>query len=322
MAIAELLSRILVHTPLIAQASPISSYVVQPIVCEKISTKPGTVLWLDGGQSILFDGVQIAVGYIRIATIQSITTTYNYICVLQKQTNSYTVYLLSQDKVTSDFDSLHKREAVFVKDVPFSSLAEATPLSALSYTRRTLELFFASVLAKEQKVSCIVLDGSLKVKDEVQQQYINQLAKFPVIGVSKSCRLQLVSGHSIASYVASQQGAVLAQSVYIAQAPTHTATISFMKAHEKSTLALRLDVPLGLDIVSLASQVAFYCYDSQFKGYPYPLVRVDQEARVTDAQKETVKTSILNQLPLEIQQALQNDGASVGMHDVLDHARF
>jgi hypothetical protein len=322
MALADLLSRILINTPLVAQATPITSYQVRPFVFEKLSTKHGTVLWLDGGQSLLFDAVQVAIGYIRIATIQAQTISYNYVCVIQKQLDSFAIHLLAQDDVTTTFDKTHQRSAVFVKDVPFTSLGETTPQSALSYVRRTLELFFASVLAKEQKLTCIVLDGTLKVKDDVQQQYVNQLSKYPVAAVSKSCRLQLVSGHSITTYVASQPGAVFASQVYLAQTQTHQASISFIKAHEQSKLALRVDTPVGCDIVSVVSQVAFYCYDSQFKGYPYPLVRVDEAARVTDEQKELLKTAIFSQLPVHVQEAFMADTASVSMHDVLDHARF
>lgn len=89
-----------------------------------------------------------------------------------------------------------------------------------------------------------------------------------------------------------------------------------VKLHPSSEHIFRLQLPEleNLDVKKLLGVLASNARDPVFPGYPYGLVVADQKARVSDAEKEYMKSKLMHKLGKELRLSM----ASLNSHEWLD----
>ena len=108
---------------------------------------------------------------------------------------------------------------------------------------------------------------------------------FTVVGLSKTTQLLTNSGDSAVAVLA---GLGKGRWYYDSKSE-----ISFVRLHEKSNYVFRMDVFDFRKIKEIAGMLARYATDPVFLGYPYGLVEADRFARVSNEEKEYLKTLFL-----------------------------
>ncbi|MFH1174031.1 MAG: DNA double-strand break repair nuclease NurA [archaeon] len=149
--------------------------------------------------------------------------------------------------------------------------------------RRLAELRLAEDIAKQHENALIVLDGSLDSPTVEEQNSLLRLEKTCIsrnntlAGISKTCSYTL-------------QGKLVTN---VVEHCCKTGYIPFgesfiVKLHEKATYAFRLDVK-G-DFMQALQALRYYANDPSFFGYPYPLIRADAQAKITQKEIQAKKS--------------------------------
>jgi hypothetical protein len=101
----------------------------------------------------------------------------------------------------------------------------------------------------------------------------------------------------------------------------HKADIFFAKFHEKSRHIFRLEIfnAQKTKAEQVINELAGNCADPIFIGYPYGLIEADRIARVSNNEKESLKTMLLVKLKnRNIEKYLSASNA----HEILDKISF
>jgi NurA-like 5'-3' nuclease len=95
----------------------------------------------------------------------------------------------------------------------------------------------------------------------------------------------------------------------------------FVKLHEKSRHVFRFEIfnEQKMKATETINEISSNCIDPIFLGYPYGLVEADRIARVSNQEKESLKTMLLVKLKnRNIERYLNSSNA----HTILDKISF
>jgi len=100
-------------------------------------------------------------------------------------------------------------------------------------------------------------------------------------------------------------------------------TMEILELHEKAKAVLRIDIQQvpGLDYKRVIGQLAALSNDPVFLGYPYPLIKTDMLARVTNEQVQHLKT-ICSVEAKQSWEKMHIQEQHTKIHDILDNMRF
>jgi len=249
--------------------------------------KDGFVGFIDGGNAELLKGANFSVQFIRV-----FGSVYNG---LQKMHTFKQEFFVLIHAVVQEggvffeivpFGTEDKFEKVDAHDQELTSKHVMVNVSAVGgIVRRISELRLAKVIAEKMKDGVLVLDGDLEVKHKYEAPYLEGLKKNTVVGLSKTTQLLTNSGDSAVAVLA---GMGKGRWYYDSKSE-----ISFVRLHEKSNYVFRMDVFDFRKIKEIAGMLARYATDPVFLGYPYGLVEADRYARVSNEEKEYLKTRFL-----------------------------
>jgi hypothetical protein len=282
---------------------------------------PGIIL-IDGGNASLLVMPGKEVHFLRVAAITAIpaqpfaSKEKKYIVDIQTKANGQDV--IDEVRIHDiDGKTIHMQ------------LDHDDNQQAIDRIRRLLEIRFAAERAEEAEQNMmIVLDGSLACKEDKELeemkaflQTCNKGGKLAV-GLAKQTSLLCRGTASIYDVLHRIDDHKIAL-IPVATMQDPSARICMVKLHERSNYWFRLDtqnIP-GMDIQRIVGQLATLSNDAAFLGYPYPLIKADMLARVTNEEAASLK-SRLQVLAGKQQQMMDRLIKQANVHNVLDTMRF
>ena len=201
--------------------------------------------------------------------------------------------------------------------------------SVANAIRRFAELKLAKMISDEKSAEIIVLDGNLQSTLTNENKYLNELyescSKYNVIlsALSKTTSLFADNGNLL-SVILDSISNIQSWFYYpIAdiKKPSHKAEIFFVKFHDKSKHIFRFEIfnQQKSNAEEAINALASNCIDPIFIGYPYGLVDADRIARVSNQEKESLKTIFLVKLKSK---NIEKYLSSVNAHEILDRISF
>ncbi len=210
-----------------------------------------------------------------------------------------------------------------------SGINRADISSVASAVRRFAELRLAELVSREKLADIIVLDGNLQSTFTGENNFLNELydscARNSVVltALSKTSSLFTDDGNLFSAVL--QAISPLASWFYHPivdiSNTSHQAEMLFAKFHEKSKHVFRFEIfdkqkAMSEETINI---IANSCIDPIFLGYPYGLVEADRTARVSNNERDMLRTMILVKLKNKnIEKYLSSRNA----HEILDRMSF
>lgn len=190
--------------------------------------------------------------------------------------------------------------------------------------RRFLELHLAKVVVDRlDKGDIIVLDGSLEASMTNEVDFFDGLFQkalekdIIISGLSKSCTLLTDKGNSVLSVLKaiSPAGCWYYYPAAEINSEEHQADLFFARLNENSKYIFKVDIfkKNSYSPDEVFSLLKDNSKDPVFLGYPYGLIDADKFARVSNNEKEYLKTMLMVRLKRE-----DLGDRSVDAHSVLD----
>lgn len=292
------------------------------------------ILFIDGGNIELFSSPDISLQFIRVYS-----TIYQNNKRIKCFTKEYYVLISAEKRTEGLFfvvDMFDKQGNVqknaFCFDTEDKELTEGSfrlNISSVGNLVRDLfELKEAKRLTEElSSGDVLVRDGILQCNHGFAWPYFQELfsaavaKNIVVVGFAKTTTLFATNGVSVVANLArlQPQGTWCYQNLVEVSNPMHPAQIYFVKLHEKANYLFRVEVynKANYDFDKVLSLLLANSCDPIFLGYPYGLVEADKFARVTNQEKEFMKTIFATQsgkLWEEIEQGIR----AISAHGVLD----
>ena len=219
------------------------------------------------------------------------------------------------------FDSFDHTLMFGVNRAEISSVANAI--------RRFAELRLAKIVSDEKLADILILDGNLQSTLTNENNYLSELyescSKNHVIlaALSKTTSLFTDNGNAL-SVVLDNVGTLPMWFYYpIADINNvkHKAEMFFVKFHAKSKHIFRFEIfnAQKMNAEETINLLAGNCSDPVFIGYPYGLVEADRIARISNQEKESLKTMFLVKLR---NKNIEKYLSSANAHEILDRISF
>lgn len=201
--------------------------------------------------------------------------------------------------------------------------------SAANAIRRFMELKLAKLVSDGKLADIIVLDGNLQSTLTNENKYLNEMYESCIknntvlSALSKTNSLFTENGNLL-SAVLSNISKLPSWFYYpIAEINNHNhkAEMFFVKLHDKSRHVFRFEIfnvqkSKAEEAISI---LASNSTDPIFLGYPYGLVEADRMARVSNTERESLKTMILVKLR---NRNIEKYLSAVNAHEILDKISF
>ncbi len=290
------------------------------------------ITFIDGGVAELFSSSSVSLSFVRV-----IHTTYRknrrtnlkkdeFFCLTTTK-SSPSINFHSQlfpSSSTTLPDSFFETDFTF--DPTDSALTTRQSRASISsipnIIRRLAELSATLILTKQSRPNdSIVLDGSLEPKLPDEEKLLRSIASLAkenninIAGLCKTTNLLTSSGSS--PMLALSDKALEGAWFYfpVIEAPFD---LYFLKLHPGSDYIFRLDHLPSQSTATLLYQLKNNSSDPVFLGYPYGLVEADRFARVTNNEKEYLKTTFLTRAGSR-SKSLNLLARSLDAHSVLDN---
>lgn len=169
-------------------------------------------------------------------------------------------------------------------------------------TRRLAELKLASDIADElEEGDAVILDGTLQANYTNERSFLELLYKkseqknIIITALSKTSTLFTETGSSFVSLLngISPYKKWLYYPVAEINNENHKAELFIVKLDERSDYAFRFEAykNVGFNMGNIVSNLSFNSSDAVLPGYPYGLIEADKFARVSNREKEALKTA-------------------------------
>ena len=201
--------------------------------------------------------------------------------------------------------------------------------SAANAIRRFAELKVAKLIADEKTADIIVLDGNLQSTITNENGYLNELCQscmennIILTALSKTTSLFTDNGSLLSVVLGniSRLKAWFYHPIVEINNPSHKAEMFFVKFHDNSKHIFRFEIfnQQKIKAEETINEMASNCIDPIFIGYPYGLVEADRIARVSNHEKESLKTMFLVKLR---NKNFEKYLSSVNAHEILDRISF
>lgn len=302
-------------------------------ISQSISGKK--IAFIDGGNAEIIGSANFSMNLIRAAIAiyrnnRKITAKKSEILAFVKAVNENneihfksTFFNANNDMEMGEisFSSFDRTLMLGVNRAEISSVANAI--------RRLAELKMARYASDSKLADIIVLDGNLQCTFTNEGSYMNDLQnscrKNDVVlsGLSKTTSLFTENGNLL-SAVLSRLGNYTSWSYYPIvdiKNQSHKAEMFFVKLHDKSKHAFRFEIfnEQKEEAEQVINEIASNCCDPIFLGYPYGLVEADRIARISNQEKESLKTMLLVKLRNKNIEKYLN---AVNAHEILDRISF
>jgi|FLOH01.1.fsa_nt_gi hypothetical protein len=261
-----------------------------------------SICFIDGGNAEIIGSNNYSLQKIRVAGV-----IYENNKRIKIEKKDYYVLITMGDEILvktfpEEINFEMKRDDEFLKEG--RSIGKISKIGNL--VRRMAEI----QLAKKMNSDIIVLDGSLEEKSEKEKLKELFNSKKTIIGLSKTNSIVTNKGRSL-SVALDKEG-----SWYYTPILEKEYLICFAKLHPKSKYVFKIDLING-DFNTVCYNLSENSKDPVFIGYPYGLIDVDREARISNKEIEFLKTQFMIKLGKDwekVKQAMTTNNA----HEILD----
>jgi len=284
------------------------------------------VLFVDGGNTILFESAAFCAGFIRVGGI-------TYCKNVRVKRSSQEFYLLISEidgkynvktYPKTSFDSI-----IFnPEDESLKNGSEKCNLARIvSVVRRFAEIEYA--YNNSSDVDYVIMDGTLEARYPFEEKYLERsYSKGKVCALSKTCSLTTKNGFSVTKTLLdlsseSQGNFWYYYPIVTNNNPMHYAELYFIKLHSKTDYVFRFEVQKNFtgEISELFPMLLNNSKDPIFLGYPYGLIDVDQYVRVSDDESRLLKIKLSAKLGKDWNE-LSKHLSSTNAHSILDKIKF
>ena len=298
-------------------------------------TSDKKIAFIDGGNAEIIGSANFSLNLIRVCYV---------IYQNNRKIKAKKFEILAFTKAINENDEICFKTAFFninnnlkLDEISFSSLdhtlmhgvnrAEITNVA--NAIRRFAELKLAKYVADNRISDFIVLDGNLQCTLTNESAYLNELYEsceqnnVVLSALSKTNSLFTENGNLLSAVLSSigSPDSWLYYPIVDIENHNHKAEMFFAKFHEKSRHVFRFEIfNIQKNKAEEAiSMLAANSTDPIFIGYPYGLVEADRTARVSNNEKESLKTMLLVKLR---NKNIEKYLSAVNAHEILDRISF
>ena len=284
------------------------------------------ILFVDGGNTVLLDSAAFCVSFIRVCGVtyfanKRINKSMKEFYLLVKETNGK--YYVKTYPETSFNSMVFDPEDELLKNG--SDKCNVTRI--VSIIRRFAEIEYA--YSNSNDIDYILLDGTLEARYPFEEEYLSRLcAVGKACSLSKTCTLTTRNGLSMTKKLLDiSHESIHAMWHYypavVNNNPKHAAELYFVKLHNKTDYVFRFEVQKNFsgDVRELFFTLALNSSDPIFLGYPYGLIDVDQNARVSDDESRLLQTKLSVKMGKDWNE-LSKHINSTNAHSILDKIKF
>ena len=293
------------------------------------------IAFIDGGNAELLGGANFSLSIIRVCYLvyqnnrKIAAKKFEFLALIQAHNENNEIwYKVSFFKTRNSIDLEETSFSSFDPTLMFG-INRAEINSVTNAIRRFAELKLAKIIADNKISDVIVLDGNLQSTLTNENKYLDELyescGKNSVVLAALSKTNSLFADNGSLLSVVLERISKLQSWFYYPIAnienSSHRAEIFFVKLHEKSNHVFRFEIfnvqkPEAEEIINA---LASNCMDPIFIGYPYGLIEADRLARVSNQEKEALKTMFLVRLrSRDAEKCL----SSANAHEILDKISF
>lgn len=221
-------------------------------------------LFVDGGNAPVFDSAMARVEFIRVAGVVFDTERKH----IEREEGFVTIIVKDDSIVVNGLVefSVSLQEAELRSGKEEVSLAKVAGLA-----RYILECTLGTTWAKKHACDLVVRDGTLEATNSYEEKALQSFSGLHVCGVAKTNTL----------------GTLIQEGTWVVPVKENA---YLARLHGASKYVFRLDSENAADVAGYLSRLST---DPQFLGYPYPLVFVDQLARVSNNEISTMRTRLM-----------------------------
>ncbi|MDD5418010.1 MAG: DNA double-strand break repair nuclease NurA [Candidatus Nanoarchaeia archaeon] len=264
------------------------------------NTSKSNIYAVDGGNAVIIDGGTWIISKVRTAVVL-----YNK----NRVNESHTSYIVANTE--NAVKSEPEEEIALPKKIEISEIP--------NHFRKIMEVEECIKSVEKAEKDDIVLCDFLFIPDNVVIALkINELIKkaekkgVVVVGIGKTSRAN-IKGNSLIGFLNSmnQNKKSLWYSI-LEPASNYTDLVAKLYPLSKYTYRINTN---SKDIENTLGILSYYSSDTAIPGYPYPLIRADWLARITDNEKHLEKTEIGKNKDYR---KLSMDERSMDFHERLD----
>ena len=295
----------------------------------------GKIAFVDGGNAEIIGSANFSLNLIRVCYI--IYQNNKKISTKKLEFFSFTRAVNNNNEIYYDTVLIGQKNSNFLEETSFSSfdptlmngVNRAEIGNAANAIRRFMELKLAKSVSDGKLSDIIVLDGNLQATLTNENKCLNELyescTKNNIIlsALSKTNSLFTDNGNLLSAVLSSISKLPIWLYHPIAEISNHNhkAEMFFVKLNPSSKHVFRFEIFNVQKMMAeqVIGEISLNCCDPIFAGYPYGLIEADRMARVSNQEKEMLKTMILVKLRNKnVEKYLNASNA----HEILDRISF
>jgi len=302
-------------------------------ITSKLSKSNPNILFVDGGNALLFESAAFCVSFVRVGGIiysgdKRIKRSLKEFYVLVSENDGK--YRVKTYPETSFNSMMFDPEDESLR----TGLEKCSTSRIVSVVRRFAEIEYASEHSSD--ADYILMDGTLEARYPFEDKYLTKLfSSGKTCALSKTCSLTTKNGLSITKKLLDMGSDSFSDSsvntlgmwyyypIVTNNNPKHDAELYFIKLNNKTNYVFRFEVQKKFtgDIKEVFSLLSSNSNDPIFLGYPYGLIDVDQYVRVSDDESRLLQTRLSVKLGKDWNE-LSKHINSVNAHSILDKIKF
>ncbi|RME31865.1 hypothetical protein D6789_01375 [Candidatus Woesearchaeota archaeon] len=226
-----------------------------------IERTASTLVFVDGGNAVLYESPEALLAYIRVAAIRYEGRKRTAI----ERREGALLVLHEGETIRATSEEFGFAETFDANDTSLRMGADDVALATVAQLCR----FLIECRVAANRACLVIRDGTLQGLNEHEEKALSQLDN--VAGLAKTTTLRSSTGASATS-------AVLARAPGGAWCCTLDERCALVKLHPRSDYVFRLDSDAPTVV---ANKLAVLADDPAFLGYPYGLIEADRLARIS-----------------------------------------
>ncbi len=293
------------------------------------------IAFVDGGSSEIIGSANFSLNLVRVCYV--VYENGKKISAKKSEALAFAQAATQNGEIHYKTSFFSTANSIGMDEISFSSFDRTLMLginraeigSVANAVRRFAELRVAKSVADDKTSDIIVLDGNLHGTLTNENEYLDDLyescGKNSIIlaALSKTTSLFTDNGNLLSAVLGSISplNSWFYHPIAEINNPSHKAEMFFAKFHPKSRHVFRLEIfnMQKAKAEEAINELAGNCTDPVFIGYPYGLVEADRIARVSNHEKESLKTMLMVKLK---NKNVEKYLSSVNAHEILDRMSF
>jgi len=293
------------------------------------------IAFIDGGNAEIIGSANFSLNLIRLGYV--VHKNNNKIISKKFEILAFTHITIEKNEIYYKTSFFKTKNAFELNEINFSSfdhtlmvgINRAEVSSVANAVRRFAELRLAKIISDQKIADIIVIDGNLQSTVTNEKKYMEELyescLKNNVIltALSKTTTLFTDNGKllSVVLNKISPFSSWYYHPIFDIKSINHKAEMFFAKFHSRSKHIFRFEIfnIQGKISEEAINELAGNCLDPIFIGYPYGLMEADRIARISNQERESLKTIF----QIKIKEKNLGDYLNlVNAHEILDKISF